>query len=269
MRHFAIAFGIVCGAAVILFSAAVALLSSLGLPQPQPQAAAATLATAVVSSFTKVAEFLEQQESKKRLAVGRRKPVYDFRGFQIGWALMAVYGTLWLVVLLQAAGFVAGFIFSGVMTSTDSENASNLVALSSFLQTIVMIFAAYFIGRWIGTRISRLGIVTMFLIAVFAPLIAVGLDVAVLSDETYRKFAGSERWAFFETFKQIARISFIIVVPGLIGYWGGQRQRLSKYLDYLLHVLPAQDRDTVVELAYGEAQRVAAAVGEVRKSHED
>ena len=77
---------------------------------------------------------------------------------------------------------------------------------------------------------------------------------------------GSEGLTFFEILKRFAIISFIIVVPGLIGYWRGQRQRLSKYLDYLLHVLPPQDRDTVVDLAYGEAQKVAAAVGSVRPS---
>jgi hypothetical protein len=263
MKHFAIGFGIVCIAAIIGFIATVALLSSLGLPQPQPQVAAGTLATTVIATFTKVTDFLEQRESKKRLAVGRRHPVYDFHGFQIEWPLMTVYGTIWLVVLLEAAGFVAGFIVGAVKTPTDSESASKFAVLGS-LQTIVLTFAAYAVGRWIGTRMSRLGIVTMLLIAVFAPLVAVGLDVAVLSDETYRKFAGTERGAIFETSKQIAFTSLIIVVPGLIGFWFGQRRRLSKYLDYLLNVLPPHDRDLVVDLAYGEAQRVAAAVGEGR-----
>jgi hypothetical protein len=41
---------------------------------------------------------------------------------------------------------------------------------------------------------------------------------------------------------------------------------LSKYLDYLLSVLPSQTRDTVVELAYEEAQKVSASVGDVRPS---
>jgi hypothetical protein len=43
----------------------------------------------------------------------------------------------------------------------------------------------------------------------------------------------------------------------------GYRRR---HLDYLLGVLARQARDTVVELAYGEAQKVAAAVRDVRLS---
>ena len=54
------------------------------------------------------------------------------------------------------------------------------------------------------------------------------------------------------------------IVPGLIGYWRGKRQSLSKYLHYLLSVLPPQTRDTVVELAFDEAQKVSAAARDAR-----
>jgi hypothetical protein len=50
-----------------------------------------------------------------------------------------------------------------------------------------------------------------------------------------------------------------IVLTGLVGY----RRR---YLDDLLGVLARQTRDTVVEIAYEEAQKVAAAVGDVPPS---
>jgi hypothetical protein len=262
MKHFAIAFGIVCGVAAVLFGAIFALLSFIGIPQAQE--VAKPLAGVVILAFPKVAEFLEQQESKKRLAVGRRKPVYDFRGFQIEWPLMVVYGTILLVVLLQAAGFFAGFTFAAAMRSIDDENVSKFAAFRGLQTAGIMIFASYFVGRWMGARISRWGILTMVLIAALAPTAAVGLDVAFLSEETYRKFAGSEPSAFLGILKQIAFTSFIIVVPGLVGYWRGRRQRLSKYLNYLLNVLPPQDRDTVVELAYGEAQKLAAADGGIR-----
>jgi hypothetical protein len=264
MKLFATAFGIVCSVAAGLFGLAFVLLSSFEYAQAVP--AAGTLATTVLLSFPKVAEFLEQQQGRKSIAAGRRKPVYDFRGFQIEWPLMVVYGTVSLVVLLQAAGFLAGFILSPVMPFFDSENASKFVAVRNLLTVVIVIFAAYFVGRWIGARISRLGIVTMLLIAALAPAAAGGLDVGLLSDESYRRFAGSERLAFFEILRRTAFTSFIIVVPGLIGYWRGQRQRLSKYLDYLLSVLPSQTRDTVVELAYEEAQKVSASVGDVRPS---
>jgi hypothetical protein len=260
MKLFAIAFGIACSVAAGLFVLTFVLLSFFGYPQDKAGLAAAALAGPVITAFPKVAEFLEQQQGRKRIAAGRRKPVYDFRGFHIEWPLMVVYGTVLLVVLLQAAGFLSAFMLSPLMPSPDSKNASKFEAVRNLETAVIVISAAYFVGRWIGARISRLGIVTMLLIAALAP--AAGL----LSDEIYRRIAGSERLAFFEILRQTAFTSFIIVVPGLIGYWRGQRQRLSKYLDYLLSVLPSQTRDTVVELAYEEAQKVSASVGDVRPS---
>jgi hypothetical protein len=49
------------------------------------------------------------------------------------------------------------------------------------------------------------------------------------------------------------------LVPGLLGYWRGQKYRLSKYLHYLLDVLPAETRDTVIGLAFDEAQKIVSA----------
>ena len=263
MKLFAIAFGIVCGVAAGLFGLTFALLSFF--EYPQAVFAAGALAGTVITAFPKVAEFLEQQASRKRLAAGRRKPVYDFRGFQIAWPLMVVYGTVVLSFLFQAVSMIAGIVLGSVI-SFEVENAPKLAIAAGVLTIVMMIFAAYFVGRWIGARTSRLGIVTMLLIAPLTAAIGVGTDVLFLPDEWYRGYNASERLAFFGILMRIAKISFLIVVPGLIGYWRGQRQRLSKYLDYLLSVLPPQTRDTVVELAFEEAQKVSAAVGDVRPS---
>jgi hypothetical protein len=265
MKPFAIAFGIVCGGAAVLFGLAFALLS-LFAPLQAAASTALAPAGAVIAAFPKVAELLEQQESRKRLAAGRRKPVYDFLGFQIAWPLMVVYGTIALSFLGQVAGGVAGIMLAPVMSSFEGENAPNAGFAVGVLSIIVTIVGAYFVGRWVGARTSRLGIVTMLLIAPITAAFQVGLDVLVVPDEVYRGMVGSERLAFFGILKRIASISFLIIVPGLIGYWGGQRQRLSKYLKYLLSVLPPQTRDVVVELAYEEAQKVVSAMTGVRAS---
>src|SRR5713101_5742479 len=124
MKPFAIAFGIVCGGAAVLFGLAFALLS---LVAPLQTAASTALASAgaVIAAFPKVAELLEQQESRKRLAAGRRKPVYDFLGFQITWPLMVVYGTIALSFLGQMASGVAGLMLGLVGSSFEGENAPN------------------------------------------------------------------------------------------------------------------------------------------------
>ena len=212
-----------------------------------------------------MAEFLEQQESKKRLAVGRRKPVYDFRGFQIAWPLMVVYGTVVLSCLVQASSGIAGIMVRVAGGSFEGENAQAANSALALLNVLMTTFGAYLVGRWIGARASRLGIVTILLIAPLTAAIWIGADVFLFAPgKKYTDMFGLEGLTFFGILERFTAISLFIVVPGLIGYWRGQRQRLSKYLDYLLNVLPRQDRDTVVELAYGEAQKVAAAVGNVR-----
>ena len=178
---------------------------------------------------------------------------------------MLLYGTVVLSVCFQAVSMIAGIMLGSVIPF-EIENAPKIAAAAGVLTIIMMIFAAYFVGRWIGARTSRLGVVTMLLIAPLTAAIGVGADVLFLADEWYRGYNTSDRFAFFGILIRITKISFLIVVPGLIGYWRGQRQRLSKYLDYLLGVLPPQTRDTVVELAFEEAQKVSAAVGDVRPS---
>ncbi len=260
MKLFAIAFGIVCGVATVLFGVALTLLRLF--EYPQPQAVAGSLAGVVILAFPKVAEFLEQQESKKRLAVGRRKPVYDFRGFQVAWPLMVVYGTLMLCCLVYTSSRIAATMVLSVGGSFEGNNARAANSALGLLNGLMTIFGAYLVGRWIGARISRLGIVTVLLIGPLTAVIWIGADVFLFyPGKKYTDLFGSEGLTFFAILKRFTAIPLVIVVPGLIGYWRGQRQRLSKYLDYLLNVLPPQDRDTVVELAYGEAQKVAAAVG--------
>jgi len=56
------------------------------------------------------------------------------------------------------------------------------------------------------------------------------------------------------------RLPFIMCAA-LIGYWRGQKYRLSKYLYYLLDVLPAEARDAFIDLAFEEAQKVGPTKG--------
>src|SRR5262245_58317041 len=186
MKPFAIAFGIVCGGAAVLFGLAFALL-----PMQAAASTAVVPAGAVIAAFPKVAEHLEQQESRKRLAAGTRKPVYDFLGFQIAWPLMVVYGTIALSFLGQMASGVAGIMLGAVNIPFEGENAPNAVVAMGVLTIIVTIIGAYFVGRWVGARTLRLGIVTMLLIAPITAAFQVGLDVLVIPDETYRDMFGS------------------------------------------------------------------------------
>jgi hypothetical protein len=257
MKLLAISLGIVSCVAAVFFGLAFAL----HLEYAPAAAAATSFASLVITTFPKVAELLEQQESRKRLAAGNRKPVYDFGGFQIAWPLMVVYGTVALSFVGQAAAGIAGMVL-GLAALFEGENAPKAAVATGLFGTIATIFGAYLVGRWIGARTSRFGIVAMLLIAPLTAMAAVGIDMLLAT--VFTAVADLGQLPFSGILMRIIFISFIVIVPGLIGYWRGQRQKLSKYLDYLLSVLPQPTRDTVVDLAFGEAQNVAAAAGKVR-----
>jgi hypothetical protein len=130
-----------------------------------------------------------------------------------------------------------------------------LVAIPS---AVVAVLGGYFVGRWIGTRCSRHGVVTMLLIAFLTAVGSIAMDVVLLTDETYLAAFDAERLAPSFLLSRIASITLIFLVPGLLGYWRGRKHRLSKYLHYLLGILPEETRDTVIDLAFDEAQKVAA-----------
>lgn len=258
MKLFAIAFGIVCGVAAVFFGTTFVLLSLFD--HSQAGAVASASAGIPMLVFPKVAEFLEQQQGKKGIAAGKRTPVYDFAGFQVAWPLMVVYGTIVLWSVGQATAGILGLLFAAV-TAVDAEVAVKSAVMWTVPATLMTVVGSYFVGRWVGSRISRRGIVTVLLIALLTAAAAVGIDVLFLSDKAYRDAYGSERLVLFDVLRRVTLISFIVMPGLLIGYWRGHKQKLSKYLHYLLGVLPPETRDTVVELAFEEAKKVPAATG--------
>jgi len=203
------------------------------------------------SALPLLKEYLEREEGRTNLAAGKQKPIYDFRAFQIAWPRMVVYGFIVLVGLAQATSGVTGILLAHMELPF-----SNAVLITS---GIIAYVAAYFIGRWVGTRCSRRGVVAILLIALLYAAFQIATDLLILPEEVYTELFRIERLTFGHILLRFLVVTVIISALALIGYWRGQKHRLSKYLNYLLGVLPAQTRDTVVELAFDEAQKVASA----------
>jgi hypothetical protein len=243
MKLFAIAFGIACSVAAVLFGIAFALLTFFD--RPEAVNAAGTLAGLQIATFPKIAEFLEREEGKKNLAAGKRTPVYDFGSFQIAWPLMVLYGTIILFVVVQMCGLIAG-VFGDAQLVIIGFPASAL--------------GAYFIGKWIGTRCSRRGVLAIILVAILGSVSVILAD-QLATDEAYQAVYNEERMVFGHMLRVSTVHTGAYLVFGLLGYWRGHTARLSKYLQYLLGVLPSETRNTVVELAFDEAQKTTLASG--------
>jgi hypothetical protein len=165
---------------------------------------------------------------------------------------MIVYGTAVLWCLVQAGG-LAVLVFL-----PRADDLTGMLAILVQMSNLVIVVAAYFVGRWVGTRCSQRGVITICLIAALAATSLVVADTLLFApDEAYTGVFKQERFGVRDNLTRIGRILPFTIVPLFIGYWRGRKQRLSKYLHYLLGVLPAETRDVTVELAFDEAKKVA------------
>jgi hypothetical protein len=253
MKVFAVAFGIACGMAAILFCTIFAILTFF--QRPEAVTAATSVGALTIGSFKSIAEFLERENGRKNLAAGKQNPVYDFRGFQIAWPLMTLYGTLILLLVTQAGEFIAGFL-----SSVLEIKGSNLFWLILITNILTWIFGSYLVGRWIATRCARRGVLTILLVAaLIAGILTASVVIASVIASSFElvQVEVRQRLEFGSILYSFAIRICIVFGAGLLGYWRGRRQRLPKYLYYLLRVLPAETREAVVELAFGEAQKLA------------
>jgi hypothetical protein len=258
MKVLSAAFAIACGLALILFGITFLILLPFSEFQNALDSAlnvAKTMGSVIIASFPVIGEFIERQEGRKNLAAKTRNPIYDFRGFQIGWPLMVLYGTIIAVVVFELGGFIVGFIegfYSAVVEIAYKADASKIqhdelrwsYVIVNFL---VSIYGSYLVGRWVGARCARQGVVAIILIGAFASAIDIAINWSRVSPELssiVQMFVGR---------------ACIFWAAGFLGFWRGHRQKLAKYLHYLLRVLPAETRETVIELAFEEAQKVGRA----------
>jgi uncharacterized membrane protein YpjA len=178
---------------------------------------------------------------------------------------MVLYGVLLLTAIDAISSFVAGLLAAGFMFSQDAQqDVITGMYLGLVLATPFVIVGAYLVGRWIGTRCSHRGVIVVLLVVLGYTVLQFVLEQSYLllatDDDDVARFT---RETLVLRLIVAACLSVLLL---LIGYWRGRKGRLSKYLHYLLGALPAETRDTVVELAFDEAQKVASAAGRARIS---
>jgi len=258
MKLFAITIGTGCGVGLVLAAATLAILRLIGVGDAIAVPAAMALAGTPIAASKEIAELIERREGKRALAAGKRIPIYDFRGFQIAWPLMVVFGPPLIWGPLSAVVGLTVILVSAILEDAKFEDIFQVL----FVPIIFMqVLAAYFVGRWIGTRCSRNGVMTMFLVALLSAAGLLALDVAVLPHDVYVKVFHVEPQVLLTLLERLAAITLSFLVGGLLGYWRGRKYRLPAYLHYLLGILPEEDADAVVELAFDAAQKVASTAG--------
>jgi hypothetical protein len=243
MKLFATALCVFCGIAAALFFMGYVLVR-LWDPSKAIEAAVA-LAGVPMLTFPKLLEVLEQREGRKNLAAGKPAPIYDFNGYQIAWPLMVLCGSLVLItvsmLILAALVITSLSIFGLDLTEPAQSRASALLDLT------VSVALSYFVGRWIGTRCSSKGTIAILLAIFLSTVIGLTID----------RMVPDEPGEFPSWLADLIEFP-LAIFAGVIGYRRGRKYRLSRYLHYLLGVLSPETRDTLIDLAFGEAQKIGS-----------
>jgi hypothetical protein len=250
MKNLGISFGLSFVASTLLF---VILYFTLSLDAH----AAYGIAGLPFIASTHLCELLERREGKKQLAnpTGGRTPnIYKYDKFAISWPVTVAYGTVILVAFAELLSFVAGVLLAVFPEEENLKGPPQAVFALVLPSTLI---AGYLVGRWIGSRAGPFGLIAIFCVAALAAIFGKCIDFAVISTEDFVKLYDDQKdFAAFLEHVPFAALSFL--VSGLLGFWRGRRMRLTKYLRYLFSILPRETTDTLLALAYEEAQKISS-----------
>jgi hypothetical protein len=250
MKPLTIGIAVTFGIAVVIFVAAFALLLLVTSEIWEGAAWAATLAGLPALLLPRIAEFVERAAGRRSWAAGKQATIQDYCGFQVGWPWTVAYGFLALMAWDGISTFVVASI-AGAADGTDfihEDTRLRTFVLALAINLPALMLGGYLISRWIGIRCARMGLVAVLIAVVLFTAVTVGISA----------LAPAERYDVAFLRLNLSEFPFILVC-GLIGYWRGRKARWSKYLDYLVRVIPPATRDRVVGLAFTEVQKAAAA----------
>jgi len=247
MKHLSIAFGISLGASIILFAI-------LHLAFHMDAHGAAGIAGLPFIAAHHLCEMLERKDAKKHLASTPEKSIYTYDGFAISWKIMLIFGAMILAGMMQAFGFI-GFIVASLFFEPGVVAGEPRLGLAISLP--MNLIGCFIVGRWIGTRCAKNAALTVLLVPFLGIFAAKLLDFAIVSPDDFKRAFDQDK--NFGTFVlQVLIASTLFLIPAFLGFWRGRVVRLSRYLRYLLGVLPKDTREVLVNLAYEEAQNLAA-----------
>jgi hypothetical protein len=206
-------------------------------------------------------ETLEKAQGRRNVAVSPEN-VQTYEGFSMPWYAMTIYGTIGFFGLIEASGvlgvWIAALGLSQFSQLLEPQSLSQgLLMVAAIPATMVLrLVGAYLIGAWIGTRCVKRGVIAVVTAVVFSATLAIVGDHYLLSDAEFQGFYGFPK-SKSNILAMATGLSLFLAIPSVVGFWRGRRLRLTKYLRYLLNILPSETRGTIVNLACEEAQRLS------------
>src|ERR1051325_8191249 len=190
MKYLLFAIGISCAFGCVLFACAYPLV--------QDPKIAGSLAAIPIGGCSKIAELLERREARASLSPHQPTAVHTFQGFAIWWPLMIAYGLLIVVAVGEFASGFGGLIAGGISAALTNESLEALAPkipvvigiMGIFIQLPIQVITAYLLGRWVGMRCGRFGILVVLISAALGSIGMRALDYALSPEEHYKILYG-------------------------------------------------------------------------------
>jgi hypothetical protein len=195
---------------------------------------------------------LERVEARKSVTSGHKIMIPTFEGFSVSWPIMVVAGTIVVIVITQFTGAIAGGIADACGARTPS-----VIGTVGLVSIPFQLAVGYVLGNWIGARSARNGIGAVVFVAALGPTGTKLFDYMVVSADEWRELYGYDKTPAV-LIGHILLLFAMWAIPGLLGFWRGRKKRISKYMLYLLSLLPADTRSALSDLAFDEANKVVS-----------
>jgi hypothetical protein len=225
--------------------------------------AAKGAAAFAVTALPSISSWLEHSEAKQSSIPGKKMAIRSFEGFSISLPVAVAVGTIVGVAIVNIASFFSGFVV-GLVRSVAAGQAPEVAETSTLLRAStlgnlpIFLIGFYLLGRWLSWRCSKNGILAVVLMALLTAIMNRLLELLVMSPEVWQSFYGPERTVLSLLVLVFVQFAFILV-PGLLGFWRGRRERTSKYMVYLLSALPEETQNSLVDLAFEEVREIVEA----------
>jgi hypothetical protein len=264
MKNMGLAILIAFAAAGCIFGITYPILGIFGINHEE---IAGGLATLPIAGSPHIVELLERGQARRGVARGHPGVVRSFEGFAISWPIVALCGTVVIFAIMEASAdfasllgaFLAGFISGATSVEELASKLPTVMGIMGLAISIpIRLVGGYFLGRWIGTRCASYGILALFLSVALGSICSIAAFYVTTSTSIVANFFGQQNLPTFLLRSEITSFFYLFVL-GLLGYWRGRRRKLSRYMLYLLSVLPTDVRGVLIDLAFEEAQHAGNA----------
>jgi hypothetical protein len=216
-----------------------------------------------VTALPSISNWLEQSRARQSVVPGNKTNIQSFNGFAISPWVTVVIGTVVGVAIFNFASFLTGVVAALVKVPAtnglafESGDVGGLLRKVSLANIPIIMVGFYLLAKWLTWR-SRNGIMVVLSVVVLTSIAIKSIDFFFLTSATWQSLFGMEKTVSTLLLLMSGQL-VLVLIPSLLGFWRGRREKTSRYMAYLLATLPQETQNSLLDLAYDEVTKIVEA----------